>query len=327
VGRQEGDAAGAMRYSGLAAERQGGCHVSASRRLLVIADDYGVGPATSAGILDLAAAGVVTGTVLLVTSPHAVEDVRTWRRRGMPVRMGWHPCLTMDGPVLPAARVPSLVRPDGQFHELGGFLARLFGGRLVADEVRAELAAQYHRFLELVGRPPVVVNGHKHIHIFPLVGAALREVLARQSPRPFVRRVREPFGSLLRVPGARLKRVFLSSFGRWAARQQEASGYPGGDWLAGVTDPRWVEDPGFFARWLARTPGDVVELMVHPGHRDETLIGRDCAAEDGQVERRVQELRLLSDPGFRSACRAAGFNLVAPEAVGAWRPQGGAHVA
>ena len=38
------------------------------RRLVVIADDYGIGPDTSAGILELARKGIVTGSVLLVNS-------------------------------------------------------------------------------------------------------------------------------------------------------------------------------------------------------------------------------------------------------------------
>src|SRR5437588_127944 len=43
------------------------------RCLVVVADDFGIGPATSRGILDLAAKGLVTGTVLLVNSPYAEE--------------------------------------------------------------------------------------------------------------------------------------------------------------------------------------------------------------------------------------------------------------
>ena len=34
------------------------------------------------------------------------------------MQLGWHPCLTLDRPVLPRARVPSLV-DDGRFRPLG----------------------------------------------------------------------------------------------------------------------------------------------------------------------------------------------------------------
>jgi predicted glycoside hydrolase/deacetylase ChbG (UPF0249 family) len=289
--------------------------VAEARYLIVTADDYGIGPAVSRGILDLAARGVVTGTVLLANSPHAEEAVRAWRQAGATLEMGWHPCLTLDRPVLPADRVPSLVGPDGRFHALGCFTRRWLLGRIREADVRAELQAQYGLFRELVGRPPVVVNTHHHVQVFAPVGRVLLEVLGRRRPLPYVRRVREPWRMLARVPGARLKRAFLNALGRPDGRRQEALGFPGNDWLAGVTDPPCVEDPHFVARWLTRIPGRVVELTCHPGHADDTLLGRDCAARDGQYERRVREYELLRDDRFAQACRTAGFTLVGPSAL------------
>jgi predicted glycoside hydrolase/deacetylase ChbG (UPF0249 family) len=285
------------------------------RYLIVTADDYGIGPAVSRGILDLAARGVVTGTVLLVNSPHADEAVRAWRQAGVTLDMGWHPCLTLDRPVLPAERVPSLVGPDGRFHSLGRFTCRWLAGRIRAADVRAELQAQYGRFRELVGRPPAVVNTHHHAQIFAPVGPVLLEVLGRRRPLPYVRRVREPWGMLTRVPGARIKRAFLNALGRRDGRRQELLGFPGNDWLAGVTDPPCVEDPEFLARWLSRVPGRVVELTCHPGYADDTLVGRDCAARDSQYARRMREYQLLRDARFAEACCRAGFTLVAPSAL------------
>src|SRR6516225_2972083 len=102
------------------------------RFLIVTADDFGIGPATSRGILDLAVAGVVTSTVLLVNSPFAAEGVVAWRAAGCPLELGWHPCLTTDAPVLPPERVPTLVGPDGRFRPLGQLLKRLMLGRVRA---------------------------------------------------------------------------------------------------------------------------------------------------------------------------------------------------
>ncbi len=280
------------------------------RLLIVVADDYGIGPETSRGILELARAGAVTGTVLLVNSPHAEADVAAWRRAGCRPQLGWHPCLTLDAPLLPPGRVPSLVGPDGRFPRLGGFLRRLLRRSVRPDEVAAELRAQLRRFHDLVGSPPTLVNAHHHVHVFPPVGAVIESLLAGQRPLPFVRRVREPWRLLATVPGARGKRAFLSLLGRRASRRLTRAGFPGADWHAGITDPPCVADPDFFARWLRRTPGRVVELCCHPGHFDETLAGRDCDAGDGQQVRRVRELELLRQPAFSEACRRAGFTLV-----------------
>src|SRR5262249_26078652 len=153
-----------------------GVAVSRRRFLLVIADDFAIGPATTRGILDVAAGGRVTGTVLLVNSPYAEASILAWRQRGVPLEIGWHPCLTLDQPVVPAGRVPSLVREDGSFWPLSDFLRRWCLGRLRAQDIRDELHAQYRRFQDLLGRPPDFVNSHQHVQLFAPVGDLLLDL-------------------------------------------------------------------------------------------------------------------------------------------------------
>jgi chitin disaccharide deacetylase len=283
------------------------------RFLIVTADDFGIGPATSEGILDAADSGAVSASVLLVNSPHAESAVRAWRQRGCPMALGWHPNLTLDSPVLPATQVPSLTGPDGKFWPLKGFLTRWLTGRLRDEEIEIELTAQLRRFCDLTGQAPAIVNTHQHVGVFAPVGLILLYVLERQGCFPFVRRVRESWPTLFQVPGARIKRGILNWLGRSLAHAQEARQYSGNDWLAGITDPKWVKRPTFFKKWLNAVPGNVVELMCHPGHLDNTLLGRDCQPGDGLLERRVDELRLLQQPDFLESVREAGFTLAAPD--------------
>jgi predicted glycoside hydrolase/deacetylase ChbG (UPF0249 family) len=290
------------------------------RLLVVVADDFGIGPETSRGILELALEGRVTATVLLVNSPHAPAAVDAWARAGRPIQLGWHPCLTLDRPILPPDKVPSLVGDGGRFHPLGRFLRRVCAGRVAAGEVAAEFYAQYERFRELVGKPPNVVNSHQHVAVFPPVGRVLCNVLAGQLPRPYLRRVGEPAGTIVRVPGAKVKRAVLTWLGRRLARRSDRLGLSGCDHLIGITDPPCVADERFYARWLNGVPGGAVELACHPGYRDETLIGRDCCGDDACVARRVHELHLLRSADFPDAVRRAGFRLAAPdELAGAGR--------
>jgi predicted glycoside hydrolase/deacetylase ChbG (UPF0249 family) len=286
--------------------------LNGTRFLVVTADDFGIGPATSLGILDLATQGLVTGTVLLVNSPFAEQGVRAWNQAGRPVELGWHPALTLDRPILSPERVRSLVDPEGRFWPLPAFLRRVCLGRINAAEVEAELRAQYQRYLELVGVPPTVVNTHHHVQIFPPVGPILVELLARQRPLPYVRRIRESWATLARVGGARVKRLALSTLGRRMVHRQTAAGLPGNDTLIGVTDPPCVADEAFLSRWLAHVPGRIVELTCHPGYLDTTLLGRDATPQDGQMQRRVNELERLRRDSFHQACLRAGFTRVAP---------------
>jgi predicted glycoside hydrolase/deacetylase ChbG (UPF0249 family) len=288
----------------------------ATRYLVVVADDYGIGPETSRAVLELAERGVLTGTVLMVNSPYADDAVRAWRRAGQPLELGWHPCLTQDTPSAHPSQVPGLAGPDGSLPPLGTFLKRLACRRFAAA-IAAELEAQLDRFVELVGQPPTLVNAHQHVALFPPVGAILERLLRRRcTTPPYVRRVREAWRTVARVPGARLKRSLLNLLGRVQGRRLDRAGFPGNDWLLGVTDPECVTDPLFWRRWLAAVPGRVVELCCHPGRRDLTLVGRDCrSADDPLLQRRVDELRLLSDPDFPTAVRDAGFTLIPPSGL------------
>ncbi|MBI3412395.1 MAG: ChbG/HpnK family deacetylase [Planctomycetes bacterium] len=284
-----------------------------ARELLVVADDFGIGPATSIGILELARKSVLTGTVLLVNSPYAEAGVTSWRAAGRPLEMGWHPNLTLDKPVLPPGVVPSLVGPDGCFWPLGVFLKRMFLGRIRSQDVEREWRAQYQRFVALVGLRPKLINSHQHVALFPSIGIVLLSILQEQRPHPYIRRVQEPWTMLWAIPGARRKRAFLNLLGRRMSRWQERAGFPGNEWLAGVTDPPWVRRQAFFRNWLGRIPGRVVELACHPGHRDESLIGRDCTLVDGLLQRRIDEWHLLNHPDFLEAVAEAGFTIAHSE--------------
>jgi predicted glycoside hydrolase/deacetylase ChbG (UPF0249 family) len=287
-----------------------------ARTLVVVADDFGIGPATSRGIIRLCRSGVVTGTVLLVTSPFAAQAAEHWRGAALDADLGWHPCLTLDAPILPAREVPTLVDRDGRFHRLGGFLRRLMLGRIDVGQVADEFSAQLDRFRALTGSWPATVNAHHHVQVFTSIGAALRGVLAARGLRPYLRQVRESAGTLLGVPGARRKRAALTTWGRREGRRQAADGFAGNDWLLGIADPSCVHNPDFFVNWLRAAPRrGVVELTCHPGDFDDTLLGRDATPGDGNVERRPAELAGLKSPAFAEAVARGGFRLTRPTEV------------
>ena len=315
-GGSDSASAAAIDCGGLSVCRSSSRKARLTRIATIVADDYGIGPETSRGILELACEGRLTATVLVVNSPDAERAVPAWQAARPPADLGWHPNLTLDRPILQASKVPSLVRPDGTFWPLRQFLRRICLGRVRRSEVRAEWAAQYRHFIELVGRPPALVNSHQHVSLFPPCDAALLDVLREAGVRPYLRRVIEPARALLRVPGARVKRWTMTVLGRRAARNAVVHGLPGCDWLAGITNPECTADRRFWERWLRHvgTRGSV-ELCCHPGHSDATLIGRDCDAGEG-LARRPREMAFLREPGLQSACDRAGLRLVRPSELG-----------
>lgn len=286
--------------------------MSVSRKLVVVADDLGIGHETDRGILELACKGVVTATVLLVNSKTASEAVAAWRHAGKPCDLGWHPCLTLDRPILASEQVPSLVDPNGNFWKLGTFLLRWFAGLIRAEEVYSEWLAQLRRFRDLTGADPVLVNTHQHVGIFPGHSEVLLRVLEGLPVRPWVRRVVESQKTRQLMGGARLKRWFLCGYGNKQGKMLDKEGYPGARTMIGLTDPNCLKDDRFFEKCLQYGTGNVVELMCHPGYRDMSLVGRDVCGPGAGLDRRPWELAMLGNPFFANAVAVCNYRLSRP---------------
>ncbi len=59
-----------------------------NRLLLITADDFGIGPETTRGILKAAQQGAITSSVVLVNSPFAVDAVQAWESVDHPFELG-----------------------------------------------------------------------------------------------------------------------------------------------------------------------------------------------------------------------------------------------
>jgi len=79
-----------------------------TRRLIVNADDFGLTPGVSAGILDAHRHGIVTSTTVLVTAD--IDGEQLARARDSGIGMGIHVNLTLGKPLTPAR---SLVDGNG----------------------------------------------------------------------------------------------------------------------------------------------------------------------------------------------------------------------
>src|SRR4029450_11426742 len=136
-----------------------------TRRLIVNADDFGLAPGLSAGILAAHQHGIVSSTTLLATATIDAESVRALRDSGLGV--GLHVNLTLGRP-LSGGR--SLVDSDGRFVRD----ARHAAARANAGDVQREVAAQIEKFESLVKRPPTQPPPHHPVGLLaPVVEVVL----------------------------------------------------------------------------------------------------------------------------------------------------------
>jgi predicted glycoside hydrolase/deacetylase ChbG (UPF0249 family) len=239
-------------------------------RVVFHADDFGLTTAVNGGIVEAHERGVLRSTSLMTTAP-AWEDAVAHARATPALDVGVHLTLVEERPVLPPARIPSLVR-DGHFWASHGAVgARWLQGRWRSAEARAELTAQLERF-DATGLVASHLDGHQHLHLLPGVFAWVAAAARRRG----IRFVRTTLADPLPGGGARAAvQVALRGVGLLAALAAD----PGdrrslmpfltvGFLHAGGTLTR-AELVSILDRLRARRPDAVVEVMLHPGRSDD----------------------------------------------------------
>ena len=255
--------------------------------IIVGADDLGLSPGVTQGILEAHRDGVVRSTSLLVTFPGG-QEAANLARNEPGLEVGLHLDLVGGTPVTDRRRIPTLIDPDGRFHRLPQFTARLLTGRIDLTEVAIEVRSQVGRAREW-GIDPRAWDSHRHTHLMPPLSRVVAD-LAREEGVRYLRRALPP--RFAATPKAQLLRVASIVSG---VLQTGRARIAGNDWFVDLTALPKRPDPASVALYAAY-PG-IGELVAHPGHPDDAL----RATGDALTLRRFDDLAILTDPLVKSA--------------------------
>lgn len=275
--------------------------------LILCADDYGLSPAVSAGILEALSAGRLNATGAMTNRPgwrSAAPDLKSLGGRGEGAPLaGVHLNLTLGAPLAPAAGLA----PHGVLPKLPAFLKGRHTREAVAgiaDEIRAQLDA----FEDAMGRAPDFVDGHQHVHVLEPVRGLLLEEAARRgyAGKVWLRDSADRPDRVLRRRVETKKALALAWFARGFASEAREKGFDVNEGFSGFSafDPSrdYAAD---FARYLT-FPGSRHLVMCHPGHVDAELEGLDPVTTT-----REQELAFLLSDRFVETMEKAGARLAA----------------
>jgi predicted glycoside hydrolase/deacetylase ChbG (UPF0249 family) len=272
-------------------------------RIRLVADDYGLAPGVSAAIRQLAAAGRLSATSVMVVVPGFREEAARLRALATPRPFGIGLHLTLTGGFHPLTVNFAPVTGEGTFPDIKALMARAFTARLSPALVRAELEAQLDAFARAFGRLPDHIDGHQHVQLLPGVRSAVLDVIADRLPGAWVRQCgtagkapspfHDPKGALL----ANLTWAFKAQAIKRGIQVNPAfaGGYlyqPGADFKT------------LFAGFLKDLPDGSV-VMCHPGHVDAELIARDPL-----TTHREAEYAFLAGNGLPAALAAAEAELM-----------------
>jgi hopanoid biosynthesis associated protein HpnK len=280
------------------------------RRLIVNADDFGFTSGVNRAIVEAHSRGVVTSSTLMANGPAFAEAARL-AATAPKLSVGCHVVLTDGVPVLAASQLPSFTT-NSHFREgMVAFAARAIAGRMNADEIMAEAAAQIRK-LQSAGISVSHIDTHKHTHLFPGI---LRPLL-RAAAACGVRAVRNPFGPrlplqsgrLLARPGLWRRYVEVRLLGSFAGKFREAvdrEGFSTPDGTLGIVVTGALDETLFYA--IARSiPEGTWEFVCHPGYNDADL----QAGKTRLRESRETELRVLTLPAARELLAQQGIELI-----------------
>lgn len=275
------------------------------RDIVLCADDFGMAADIDDGILSLIERGRLSATGCMVAGPAFAVDAPRLRAHADRIDVGLHFCLS-DLPVL--GHVPSLGVPDGTAAELGAVLQRAFMGKLDYDEIRAEIARQVDRFHAVMGRRPAFVDGHQHVHVFPVVRRALFSLFDDGTLHPGETWIRDcadrPLGILKRGVSAP-KTLFIAALSAGIARAARARGIATNTAFRGITD--FSGNPPFAdlaRKFLADAP-DGTLMMCHPASP-----ALAAPANDPIAAARRREYAYLSGNAFLEDLADADVRLV-----------------
>jgi predicted glycoside hydrolase/deacetylase ChbG (UPF0249 family) len=219
------------------------------KRFILNADDVGMHPAVDEAVLHLAESGIVSSASVMALQQPDAGTLLALQRGG--VDLGLHFDLT-------SAAAASRYGLPGT---VGALLARAYTGRLDRQKLRGVIDEQLQRFSEVAGRMPVFIDGHEHVHQFPVVRDALMQVLSRWpvQERPFLRDTRPR-----RWRGAKAAVIGMLGAHGLAVRADKLHCTRNTDFLGVYPLQHEVNLHALWRGWLQAMPTQGALAMCHP---------------------------------------------------------------
>lgn len=237
------------------------------KKIILCADDFGLHAEVSQGILQLVKKQRLSAVSCLVNGPDFSLQAQALRALKDQVQVGLHFNLTEGF---------SLSEPDRGMWGLKELLLKSHCYGISSDWVAKEWQAQLNCFVDNMGSLPDFIDGHQHVHQFPVIRQQMLTLYEKRL-RAQGTWVRSTYPALTLSPYAMKGRVLALAGGKALSRLLQKARIPHPAYFSGVYD----FDPSsnyraLFKQWLGLLPSNTNTLiMCHPGQPslDEDELG------------------------------------------------------
>lgn len=255
------------------------------KRIVLCADDYGQAPAISQAIITLITHQRLSASSCMVNTPYWPEHAANIVPFRHQIDIGLHLNLT-EGNALSKQFVDKYGK---KLIPLPLLLLKAMMRGLDRKAIEAECQAQVERFMDIMGFAPAFIDGHQHVHQFPIIRESLLEVYRAQliNFKPYIRWVGAQGKSFK-------KRVIRSTGGRVFRELLERSQIPHNRSFAGIYSfSRAHQYAKLFPLFLNQSKDQGI-IMCHPGLADRA---------DKISQARMYEYAYLLDLAFPKICQ------------------------
>lgn len=270
------------------------------RRIVLCADDYGQAPSISQGILNLVKLRRLSAVSCMVNCENWHEHAAWLKEYKDQIDIGLHFNLT-EGCALSKAYHDA---HGAQFKPLIQVLAQASLRQLNKAALEAECYAQIARFVDTLGFVPHHIDGHQHVHQFPLVRDAMMNVYRYhlREHTTYIRLVKEKiiWQDIVRSS----KKVIIHLSGTNALeRLLKLHDIPHNKSFAGIYDfAKHASQYRQLFRTFLQQMNDGGLMMCHPGLANAN-------GDDVIADARGKEYAYFSSDEFLQDCQDAGIEL------------------
>jgi predicted glycoside hydrolase/deacetylase ChbG (UPF0249 family) len=258
------------------------------KNVVVNGDDIGMNPAVDNAVAELAGLQRLSSASVMSLGTPAAEAMKELDR--MRVSLGLHLDFTSS----------MYNKRYNCSNTLRSLIADSWSQRLDSAMIKERISEQVALFEAVVGRPPVFIDGHQHVHQFPTIRDSLIHVLQTRYPSQRLY-LRNTIPSIWRGWKAQL----IGELGGRALRHlANQAGYQYNHDFCGAYDFSLEAPlPPLWHSWLASLPSRGGLVMCHPGL--PTIHGYDSV-----VEARAREFAFLRSEQFSDLISEMNVDIV-----------------
>lgn len=261
------------------------------KRIVLCADDYGQAPEISQGIINLLVQNRLSATSCMVNTRYWAEHASWLIPFQQKIDIGLHFNLT-EGRALSK----EYARAHGEcFLPLPQLLRSAFLRKIMRTAIEAECHAQIDAFQAALGCVPDFIDGHQHVHQFPVIRDALIHVHQQRLPLSYIRLVKEK----LRVTDVfkDFKKVVIYATGTQALeRLLIQNNIPHNSLFAGIYAFKQADQYAHLFPGFLQAIKDRGLIMCHPGLNASNPL-------DSIAKARFAEYQYIVSDQFLEDCR------------------------